>query len=129
MPNPTSNILPFPAKRPFPTGAPSETGPAELPAIVRAIMQKPSDEDREDHAAEIVRAAIRFGTRSKDGSKRIPRSLRRWLDELCDEGSSACLMVRDWLDDNRRYLGSGVDGEEASASAAASHGVSAGEGQ
>ena len=130
MTNPTSNILPFPAKRPhLPTVEPAVTGPAELPAIVYARMLKPSDADREEHVAMIVRDVIRFARGGESKTSVMPRQLRRWLQELCDAGDPTCLMLRDWLDGNRRYLPSGAAGDEASASATLNHGGSAGEGR
>ena len=57
----------------------------------------------------VVRIAIRSAKRrgvSLESMLSIPR--RRLLD-LCDQGDPTCLVVRDWLLGNRRYLPDGFD--------------------
>jgi hypothetical protein len=127
MPNLTSNILPFPKPGPTTAEKPAATSLSDLPAPVVARMLKSTDADREEHVTMIVRDVIRFARRGESKTSVMPRQLRRWLQELCDTGDPTCLMLREWLEGNRRYLPSGAT-EAASASATLNQGGSVGEG-
>ena len=66
----------------------------------------------DDHAAQVamvVRIAIRSAQRrgvSLQSMLSIPRGR---LLKLCDEGDPTCLVVRDWMMGNRKYLPDGFE--------------------
>lgn len=116
MRTPTSNVIafPLPAFTRLSSKAPSlpvplirVTSPSDHVSVaVVAVNRPPSGaEDIEAmHAADVVRASIRFARRKGVALESLPSMLRLWLLRQCDRGDPACLMVREWLTGNRRFL-------------------------
>ena len=106
MTSPTSNVLPFPFRlvhTALVSPPPAFDLAGSIPSANLDADTLAAEEHRE-YVASIVSAAIRFGRRNGRSLSRLPSQLRKWLSDLCDAGDPACLVVRDWLDGNRRYV-------------------------
>lgn len=122
----TSNIIAFPnlmqRQVPVPTPTTTPTGPVmqsvqpvnaspdtwtdTSTSIASLATTTPFDPETEAalHAVAIVGASIRFARRKGVSLDSLPKQLRLWLLRECERGEPACLVVRDWLTGNRKYL-------------------------
>ena len=116
----TDNIIPFPSAgngpgrdlsgkmRSVHVGKAGRGIASSASRIAAAIASQGqvTTEDRAGHVNLVVRTSIRHGRSKGVTLDSLPLQLRLWLLDLCEEGEPTCLVVRDWLLGNRRYLSS-----------------------
>ncbi|WP_152599633.1 hypothetical protein [Hoeflea sp. BAL378] len=61
-------------------------------------------EEQARHVAAVVRIAIRSAKRRGVRLESVLSIPRGWLLDLCDQGDPTCIVVRDWLQGNRKHL-------------------------
>lgn len=61
-------------------------------------------EEQARHVAAVVRIAIRSAQRRGVRLESVLSIPRGWLLDLCDQGDPTCIVVRDWLQGNRKHL-------------------------
>jgi len=83
-------------------GASTRDLPKRLAA--RPDPQPLTDEEHADHVAKVVRIAIRSAKRRGVRLESVLSIPRGWLLDLCDQGDPTCIVVRDWLQGNRKHL-------------------------
>lgn len=76
-------------------------GRAEASAS-RLPPRTPEEQGR--HVAAVVRIAIRSAQRRGVRLESVLSIPRGWLLDLCDQGDPTCIVVRDWLQGNRKHL-------------------------
>ncbi|MBC7281573.1 hypothetical protein [Hoeflea sp.] len=94
-PTAQSAALPLFAKRDVSQGR-AEASASGLPP------RTPEEQAR--HVAAVVRIAIRSARRRGVRLESVLSIPRGWLLDLCDQGDPTCIVVRDWLQGNRKHL-------------------------
>lgn len=116
----TSNVIPFPKKPAHQApSAPKSSGrlkrlakledarsrgPARLPAIPQAMAMGAATPDALPDPAIVARVVIGFARRKGIAMTSIPKLFREQLLALCAAGDPTTLMLRDWLEGNRKML-------------------------
>ncbi|MBC7284666.1 hypothetical protein [Hoeflea sp.] len=134
----TTDIVPFPTPVPSPVPKPGnhqsrrkrimrqrgqplsseQTAAADEMSNMMVGTPRPwTAEDRAANVAMVVRIAIRSARRRGVRLESLLSIPRRRLLDLCVQGDPTCLVVRDWLMGNRKYLPDGFE-ESFSASTA-----------
>lgn len=95
------------ASQPDTPPAPKERDSARglsKPLVARPEPRPLTAEEHDRHVTTVVRIAIRSAKRRGVRLESLLSIPRKWLLDLCDEGDPTCLVVRDWLFGNRKYL-------------------------
>lgn len=116
----TPNVIPFPKKSAHPaSSAPKPSGrlkrlakleeatsrgAARLLAIPQAMAMGAATPDALPDPAIVARVVIGFGRRKGIAMTSIPKLFREQLQALCAAGDPTALMLRDWLEGNRKLL-------------------------
>ena len=125
MRRPTSNVIPFPTTLPeqvpsLPAtisrskrlaklqGATSQSATSRSQAIPRAIAMCAATPPSLPDPAIVAQVVIGFARRKGIAMSSVPKIFREQLLALCAAGDPTALMLRDWLEGNRKLLA--IDG-------------------
>ena len=71
---------------------------------ILTMKGNPTPERIDEMAPGLVRNILRRAGTGDTAKAELPKHLKRWLDLLCRFKHPAGLILKDWLDGNRRFL-------------------------